>query len=339
MKQYFAGLSRSEINQHLSYLPGYRSKQIYKWIINGADDFEQMTDLPAALRSEISSRFSLFSSIVSSNLGDKFTKKIILTLYDESKIEAVLLNDGKKRFTACISTQVGCPAGCLFCKTGSLGFKRNLESFEIVEQFLHLKRLNGGQIDNIVIMGMGEPLLNSENLKKALEVLNDKDGLCISRRRITVSTCGIIEGIFNIANNLPFSKLALSLTTGDEDLRRRLMPISASNPLDKIKKGLILFQQNGGGRITLEIPLLSGINTRNKDAASIASFAKGLDYVVNLIPWNPVEGLEFEGSPIRECGNKETQDFIQRLETYGLKVTTRRHKGRSILGACGQLGE
>ena len=351
------GLSLSEIEQLVS--PRFRARQIYKWILKGATGFEQMTDIPVSLQNELNTRFCLFSGKIVCIHEDGETRKIVLELKDGSKIESVLLSDSKKRLTACISTQSGCPCGCIFCKTGSLGFSRNLESFEIVEQFLHLINIAGNvsrrdvssrlcenknktndqhEVDNIVVMGMGEPLLNLPNLRKAISVLNDKKGLNFSLRRITVSTCGICGSLFDIANNGPFIRLALSLVTGDEQLRRKLMPITESNTLAKIKEALILFQQNGGSRVTLEVPLLGGVNTSVKDALSISDFAKGLNTVVNIIPWNPVTGLEFEGKPLREPDKKETKDFFSILENQKLKVTMRLRKGKSINGACGQLG-
>jgi 23S rRNA (adenine2503-C2)-methyltransferase len=348
-----AGLGPGELEKVLSPLPRFRSRQIYKWITRGVSDFEQMTDIPNSLRRELKERFCLFSGSVVSCHEDAGTMKMVISLKDGQKIEAVLLNDGKNRLTACLSTQCGCPIGCVFCKTGALGFKRNLESGEIAEQFFLLAAWAAANekaiekkehqkekhiIGNIVIMGMGEPLLNLANLRKAISILNDPSGLNFSKRRITVSTCGICGGLFDIAENGPFVRLALSLTTADEGLRQKLMPVTATNPLQKVKEALILFQRNGGGRITLEIPLLGGINTRDQDAVSIAHFAEGMESVVNIIPWNPVEGLEFEGRTLCEPNKKETADFIKRLESCGLKVTTRIHKGRGVLGACGQLG-
>jgi 23S rRNA (adenine2503-C2)-methyltransferase len=258
-------------------------------------------------------------------------------LEDGAVIETVLLRDGKDRKTACLSSQAGCHAGCVFCKTGAFGFTRNLTAEEIVSQFLHLKRKEN-EISHIVIMGMGEPLLNLQELRQAIDVLNDKSGLNISRRRITVSTCGICDSLFEIANNLPFARLALSLTTADEILRQKLMPVCRNNPLEKVKQALLIFQKNGGGRVTLEIPLLGGINTRDKDIECLAVFAKGFETVVNIIPWNPVKGLMFEGREIREPEKNEITAFILKLEERGLKVTVRNRKGRSVLGACGQLG-
>jgi len=188
-------------------------------------------------------------------------------------------------------------------------------------------------------MGMGEPLLNFEQLKKAINILNDKSAFNFSKRRITLSTCGIAEELYEIAANPSFfPRLALSLTTADENLRHKLMPITKNNPLKKVYDALKLYQKNGGARLTLEIPLLGGINTTKKDADSIIKFAKGLDTIVNLIPWNPVEGLEFEGKQLCEPDKKEIHSFKEMLEKGGLKTTRRLHKGQNISGACGQLG-
>jgi 23S rRNA (adenine2503-C2)-methyltransferase len=338
-----SGLTLTEIEELLPGLPRFRAGQIYKWIAKGVNSFEEMTNIPVSLRGELKERFLLYSSAVDNIYEDGETKKIVFSLEDGSKIESVLLNDGKNRLTACISTQVGCPAGCVFCKTGSLGFKRNLDCAEIIEQFLHLRLASSGKdsghiIDNIVVMGMGEPLLNLPNLRKAILLLNNKKGINFSPRRITISTCGICDGLYDLAQNGPSVRLALSLATADESLRQKLMPITKSNSLEKIKEILLLFQRKGAGRITLEIPLLKTLNTRDTDAKSIAAFAKGLDTIVNIIPWNPVAGLQFEGKPLCEPDKKETEDFIRMLESYGLKVTMRLHKGRSVMGACGQLG-
>jgi 23S rRNA (adenine2503-C2)-methyltransferase len=341
-----AGILPAELENILLPLPRMRASQIYKWITRGVLDFDQMTDLPSALREDLKSRFRLYSSAVDSHHEDKSSEKNVIALKDGLKIESVLLKDGKSRFTACLSTQAGCPAGCVFCKTGSLGFSRSLTAAEIAEQFLFLRMAVTGEedsksghgIDNIVIMGMGEPLLNLEELRKAIAFFTDPSGINFSKRRITISTCGICDGLYDMADNGPYVRLALSLVTADEELRRQLMPIAASNPLGKVKQALTAFQNKSGGRVTLELPLLGGINTRAKDALSAARFAKGMDTVINIIPWNPAEGLEFQGKPLSEPDKKETEDFVKLLEKQGLKVTMRHRKGRGVMGACGQLG-
>jgi len=341
-----AGNSLRKLEKLLS-LERFRAGQIYNWIIRGSCDFDQMTDIPVSMRSVLKANFSIFSGSVISCHDDNSAKKIVVELKDGLKIESVLLKDGKNRLTACLSTQAGCPVGCVFCKTGRLGFSRNLEANEIAEQFLFLRNIAAAEktenkderpVDNIVIMGMGEPLLNMTHLRNAIAFFNDPSGMNFSGRRITVSTCGICEGLFDIASNGPFIRIALSLATADERLRQKMIPAAKSNPLEKIREALILFQSNGGGRITLEIPLLGGVNTRSADAASIAEFAAGIDSVVNIIPWNPAAGLELDGKPLREPEKKEISDFLSKLEKYGLKTTLRLHKGRGIMGACGQLG-
>jgi 23S rRNA (adenine2503-C2)-methyltransferase len=376
-KRCLSGLPLEELICLLSPLPKFRAAQIFKWIAKGISSFDTLDNLPLDLRKELSERYTLRpKASVEEQRGADGTIKLALEFADGARIEAVLLADSSARRTACLSTQAGCPAGCVFCKTGT-SFTRNLDSAEIVEQFLQLRTLatetiilkephaetqrRGGRknpeflcasaplrdkvqtkvyshpVSNIVIMGMGEPLLNLVELRRALSVITCKDGLHFSRQRITVSTCGIAEGIADLAQNGPGVRLALSLTTADESLRRRLMPLTASQPLTKVKKALMAFQAKGGGRITMEAVLLGGINTREKDALSIAQFARGLDAAINLIPWNPVKGLEFEGKALCEPSAAEIKAFTQRLKTRGLNVTQRYRRGRGVAGACGQL--
>jgi 23S rRNA (adenine2503-C2)-methyltransferase len=187
-------------------------------------------------------------------------------------------------------------------------------------------------------MGMGEPLLNLEALRTALEILCDSSGLNLSRRKITISTSGIIPGILDMAENGPQAELAFSLTSAREALRDRLMPGVQGNPLAETKEALRMYQKKQGRRITLELVLLGGINTGEEEAQALAAFAAGLSAVVNLIPWNPVEGLKFEGKNLREPAEKEIETFKALLEQRGLTVTRRYRRGRSISGACGQLG-
>ncbi|GHU67673.1 putative dual-specificity RNA methyltransferase RlmN [Spirochaetia bacterium] len=331
-----AGLPLAEIGGLLPHLPGFRSGQIYQWICRGAKTFEEMQNLPKALRNELEQNHRLYDGGISSSLEDEDgTVKLQITLSDANKIEAVILSDGEGRKTACISTQAGCPAGCVFCKTGSLGFTRNLSGTEMASQFLFLRQ-KAPEISHIVIMGMGEPLLNLEALRKAVAFFCDEKGLNISKRRITLSTSGISKGIQDLADNGPDIRVALSLTTARQDLRKRLMPFS--DPLPALKEALIHYQKNQNRRITLEAVLLGGINTTQSDAAALAGFARGLDAVVNLIPWNPVEGLLFEGKALLSPSSSEVKTFAKALESLGLNVTLRYEKGRGVSGACGQLG-
>jgi 23S rRNA (adenine2503-C2)-methyltransferase len=318
--------------------PAFRATQIFKWIARGASSFDDMTDLPRELREDLAARSALYGSALVRRLEDPDgTAKLQLRLADGALIEAALLRDDRGRHTACLSTQAGCPVRCVFCKTGSLGFFRNLEAHEIVEQFLHLRRGNPS-IANVVIMGMGEPLLNLTELRKAMEIITHREGLGLSKRRITLSTSGVVAGIRDLTDSGPDLRLAVSLTTADQALREELMPIARANPLPALKEALLRHQEKLGRRITLEAVLLGGVNTRDEDIAGIAAFARGLDAVVNLIPWNPVEGLSFRGRPLREPAAAEVGRFSRELARLGLTVTRRYRKGRSVSAACGQLG-
>ncbi|GHV74879.1 putative dual-specificity RNA methyltransferase RlmN [Spirochaetia bacterium] len=339
-----SGLSPERLAAALEPLAPFRARQIFKWIARGARSFNDMTDLSHTLREELSAAHTLYGTTIIGRLEDPDgTVKLKIGLTDGAVIEAVLLRDGEGRQTACISTQAGCPAGCVFCKTGSLGFLRNLAAHEIVEQFLHLRSIGlqsaAPTIANIVIMGMGEPLLNLGELRAALSIITNPEGIGLSKRRITLSTSGIAAGIRELADTGPDLRLAVSLTTADPALREELMPIARSNPLPVLKEALHYYQKKRGRRITLEAVLLRGVNTRNEDAEAIANFSRGLDAAVNLIPWNPVEGMTFRGMALREPTAEEITRFSRELTRRGITVTQRFRKGRSVSGACGQLGE
>jgi 23S rRNA (adenine2503-C2)-methyltransferase len=321
-----------------SPLPSFRINQIFKWICSGISSFGEMTDVPLSLRKILEEHFSPLSGSLAGELTDSDgTVKLRIALEDGANIEAVILKDREGRKTACLSTQAGCPAGCVFCKTGRLGFKRNLEAAEISSQFLSLRRKEP-EISHVVIMGMGEPLLNLEELRKAIAFVTFPEGLNVSKRRITLSTCGVVPGILDLAERGPDVRLAVSLTSARQELRERLMPIARTYPLPLLKESLLGYQRNMKRRITLEAVLLGGINTGAEDARAIADFAEGLETVINLIPWNAVEGVDFEGSPIHPPGQREVSDFASALEKRGLKVTRRRGRGSGVSGACGQLG-
>ena len=333
------GLLPEELSELLSSYPLFRCRQLYQWIISGAPTFDEMSSLPAQMRKELEENFHLYSCSVHSELKDEDgTVKLGINLEDGSVIEAVILSDEDNNKTACLSTQAGCPMGCAFCKTGMLGFKRNLMATEISGQFLLLLQKEP-KISNIVIMGMGEPLLNLDNLRKSLEFFMHSSGLNISRRRITLSTCGIERGIIDLADRGPHIRLAFSLTSARQELRERLMPVSRDNPLPRIKDALLYYQKKTRQRITLEMVLLEGINTSPAEAGAVAEFARGLDVIVNLIPWNPVPLIYPEGSAFKTPSGMETSAFASALKYRGLRVTQRFEKGRGISAACGQLGQ
>ncbi len=332
--QALSGLLPEELARLPGVSPAFRGMQLFKWVSSGITDFSQMQNIPKALRLQLEQTCKIRSSCVSKKLVDPDgTIKLQIALHDEKRVETVLLTDRDGRKTACVSCQVGCAMACAFCQTGRLGFSRNLSPAEIVEQFQFLEE-EVGRLDNIVFMGMGEPLLNLEAIRKAVAVLTHPEGRNLSTRRITLSTCGVISGIYDLADKGPALRLAVSLTTADPSLRERLMPVTAGNPLPQLREAIAYYTQKTGRRCTLEAALLSGQNTGPESARRLIEFARGLNCHINLIPWNPVEGIPFQGPSSNEC-----KDFISQLERSGLNVTLRHRRGRTIGGACGQLGK
>lgn len=331
---YLAGLLPDEICENLNLTQKFRGKQIFQWISKGVSAFEDMTNIDKNTRTLLAERASLYSSSVTAVLKDPDgTIKLQITLNDGCAVETVLLTDKEQRKTACVSCQAGCAMGCKFCQTGQLGLKRNLTSGEIVEEFLFLEK-EAGQLDNIVFMGMGEPLQNLDAIRKAVAILTDKGGRNLSSRRITLSTCGLAKGIYDLADNGPQMRLAVSLTTANEMLREELMPAAKGNPLHELRKAIAYYIEKTGKRVTLEAALLSGQNTSKESAQELIAFAKGLDVYINLIPWNPVPTLPFK-TPDRN----EVNAFLNALEQAGLNVNLRTRRGSKIGGACGQLGK
>jgi len=326
-----ASLTPEELTEALKLAPSFRGKQIFRWLWRGVLDFEKMTNLPLTEREELAGKAGLTTLITETHIDEDSTVKLKIRLADGLFIETVLLVDERGRKTACLSVQVGCGMRCAFCRTGLMGLKRNLKDYEIAEQLLHLLSLYG-RIDNIVLMGMGEPLENLDAVRGAVGIFHHPEGLGMSLRRITISTCGIVSGIEELAGRGPHVRLALSLVTADPSLREKLMPVTRQNPLDRVKDALISYQRKTGRRITLEIVLLAGVNDRPRDAEYLVSFARGLKVVVNLIPWNPASDLDFS-SPSGE----EVARFKRMLEEAGFNVTERYRRGRGINGACGQL--
>lgn len=328
------GLLPEEITEKLGISPAFRGKQIFEWIGKGVESFDQMKNIGAQLIEELNQKAVLRCCSVSKVLKDPDgTIKLQISLRDGMAVETVLLTDREGRKTACVSCQVGCAMNCAFCQTGTLGLARSLTPSEIVEQFLFLEK-HAGPLSNIVFMGMGEPMMNLNAVRKAIQVLTDKRGRNLSSRRITLSTSGVISGIYDLADNGPNIRLAVSLTTADPDLRLKLMPVTKNNPLPELRKAIDYYAKKSGRRVTLEAALLHDTNTGESSAKNMIEFAEGINVNINLIPWNPVETL-----PFSEPSNNECRDFVKKLEAKGLNVTLRTRRGREIGGACGQLGK
>lgn len=310
----------------------FQARIIRDNLIKGVTSFDEMTSLPKALRERLSKErgSALTGRIIRKEEADS-TVKIAVSFPDGAIIECVRLSDGTGRYTACLSSQVGCAMGCAFCKTGTMGLIRNLTAGEIVEEFILLSLL-GERISHIVFMGMGEALHNfTASIDAAME-LHRESGFDISFRKMTISTCGLVPGINKLTElDIPI-RLAVSLVSADDDIRSDIMKVNRSYPLKELKDALLRFQHHQDRRLTLEYCMLSGVNTDRKSAEQLASFVKGLDALVNLIPWNPIPELGF-----RTPSEEEIRQFEKDLKSLGINYTIRRSKGRSISGACGQL--
>jgi 23S rRNA (adenine2503-C2)-methyltransferase len=311
----------------------YRGRQIFEGLQKRGALLGSLTDVPEPLRVRLAGEFADSSSRVIRTLRDPDgTVKLQIELSDGSAVECVMLVDQKDRKTACLSTQAGCGMGCKFCRTGMLGLKRNLETAEIVEQFHHLNGTHG-PIGNIVFMGMGEPLLNVENLRRSIGIFVHPRGLALSLRRMTVSTCGIVPGIMDLADKGPAVGIAVSLVTADEKLRRKLMPVTNRWGLGELKKAMEYHQGKTGKRLTIEVVLIKDHNDKEEHVRKLKEFLRGLDVIVNLIPWNSIPEIDF-APPSEEA----VQMYYRSLEGSGIPSTRRFRRGTKIGGACGQLG-
>jgi 23S rRNA (adenine2503-C2)-methyltransferase len=297
-----------------------------------AAGWDEMSDLPQKLRRELNTDLPLWQTqILRHTKADDGTEKLLLSLARGGQVECVLLRD-KIRRTICISTQVGCGMGCVFCASGLEGVERNLSTGEIVEQMLRLQQLLGAQerLSHVVVMGMGEPLANLDALLPALAEAHRADGLGISTRRITISTVGLPSAIEQLADSEPHYRLALSLHAPNDDLRRQLVPVHQSLAL--LLAAADRYFEVSGRRMTFEYVLLAGINDQAQHARELAQLLGQREAMLNVIPYNPVAGL-----PYRTPSKSRQQTFQRILESFGLRVQFRHLKGNRIDAACGQL--
>lgn len=317
---------------------GYRKRQIAHWLYRrGARDFEAMTDLPRRLRAELAERYRVGEfALVQAFPSADGSVKYLFTLLDGQRTEAVYL-PYEDRKTVCLSSQVGCPAGCTFCATGALGFGRNLSPWEILDQLLAIAHHQGippTAIRNVVLMGMGEPLLNLEAVAAAVRRMTDKAALAMSPRRITLSTVGIPRGIRRLAELGLGVKLALSLHAPDDATRRRIIPTAQAYPVAEILAAVAEYFRQTRRRVTLEYVMLKGINDAPWQARRVAELVHdhGLVAHVNLIPFNPWPNAPVEGTP-----REGIRRFARVLEEAGVPTTVRWSRGVDVGAACGQL--
>jgi len=315
--------------------PAWRAKAIRRWLYGSrASSFADMTDLPKALREALEAEFALWTtSIATHSQAEDGTEKLLLELHDRQRIECVLLRDGERR-TVCISSQVGCAMGCVFCASGIDGVVRNLTTGEILEQLLRLARLLPAteRISHIVVMGMGEPLANLDRLLPALAIAQAADGMGISQRRITISTVGLPAGMDRLVTENPGYHLAVSLHAAADDLRTKLVPVNKSIGLATVMDAADRYWEASGRRLTFEYVLLGGVNDSPLHARDLVRLLGNRAALVNIIPYNAVEGL-----PWREPSQGSRERFLDVLRQAGVNVQVRRRKGARIDAACGQL--
>ncbi len=338
-KENIRNLNIEEIGDFLISLDEkkFRAGQIFEWLWKkGASNFEQMTNISSELREKLNTNFFIDEINISFQVtGKDKTTKVLFQSIDNLNFEGVLI-PGKERVTACISTQVGCPLNCSFCATGKLGFKRNLSSGEIFDQVFQLNKLSdkifGRNLSNIVIMGMGEPLLNYNNTMTAINNICSSRGMGMSPQRITLSTAGISPEIKKMADQDIKINLSISLHTADNEKRSRLMPVNNKYDLNSLKEALKYYYSKTGKRVTYEYLLLGGVNDSIADASVLVEFTKISPCKINLIEYNPHDDDSFS-SPAKE----KTEQFMRFIESKNLVVTLRKSKGQDINAACGQL--
>jgi 23S rRNA (adenine2503-C2)-methyltransferase len=316
--------------------PPYRHQQITSWMYGRlANDFAEMTDLPQAFRERLAGlavvrALDPVQEQVSAQDG---TRKFLFQMADGALVESVLM-PYDSRITLCVSSQVGCPLDCVFCQTGKGVFARNLTSGEILDQICHLKRevAEGTSKVNLVFMGMGEPLLNYDNLVRAIKTLNSPQGLDTGSRRITVSTAGLPRRMRQLAEEDVRCSLALSLNASTDAQREQLMPAVSRHPIKEVLAAAQYFHERTRRRVTIEYVMLRGINTMPEDAERLGRLVRGRPFKVNLIPYNAGHDSDYDTLP-----EEELQDFIRVLLPHAPTVTVRRSRGPDIDAACGQL--
>ncbi len=315
----------------------FRANQIWNNIwVNNINDFNNFTNIPIFLRQKLSENFTNTTiKIDSQYLSKDKTSKFIFSLFDNSSIEGVLI-PSKNRTTACISTQAGCPLKCRFCATGQLGFQRNLDFTEIYDQVIlinnYSKEIFNKKLSNIVIMGMGEPFLNFDEVIKSISYLTNEKYFGMSPKRITLSTSGIIDKIYKFSDLKIGINLAISLHSAAQKIREQIMPIAQNNNINDLIKALEYYYKTNNERVTIEYLLLNNVNDSLKDAKELANFCKHFPVKINIIDYNNIAEANFEKS-----NENKKNSFVEYLEKLNILVNVRKSRGDEISAACGQL--
>lgn len=311
----------------------FRSSQIWDWLTKGVSSYDEMLNVPSSLKEKLKEEYYLCGLEIVKKLESKIdgTKKYLFRLYDGNMVETVVMYY-KHGITVCISSQVGCAMGCKFCASTIGGLVRSLTPGEILEQVIYAQKDIGERISNIVMMGIGEPLANLGNVKKFLEIVNFEKGLNIGYRHISLSTCGIVPGIYELAKlKLPIT-LSISLHATTNESRSSIMPVNNTYKIEELIEACRHYQRECSRRISFEYAIIKGVNDTLKDADNLLKILKGIMCHVNVIPVNNVEENSFE-----KPDPKRIKDFCTHLESHGITATVRRELGSDINASCGQL--
>ena len=329
-------LTLEELTQEIKGLgePAFRAKQLYEWMhVRMAGDYDDMSNIPKALKEKCREHFE-YTSLKQVRMQESAldgTRKFLFGLADGNVIESVWM---EYRFgvSVCISSQVGCRMGCRFCASTLDGLERNLRPSEMLDQIYAMSRILGKKVSRVVVMGSGEPMDNYDNLLRFVQLLTDENGLNMGQRNLTVSTCGIVPRIRQLAEQHLQINLALSLHASNDAKRKQLMPIANEYSLTEVMDACRYYFDQTGRQLTFEYALVGGVNDTEEDAAELIRLLKDLNCIVNLIPVNPIKERNYT-----ETGHSQVVAFKNKLEKSGINVTIRREMGRDIDGACGQL--
>lgn len=313
--------------------PAYRARQIYQWLHTGVKSFDEMTNISKALRQKLVDRYYISSAAIEKKLVSDYddTKKYLFSFRDGEMVESVLMKY-HHGYTSCISTQAGCKMGCTFCATGQSGFSRNLTASEMLAQLQAEQQDNAIRISNVVLMGMGEPLDNYDNVLRFLRLVSSENGMNIGMRHISLSTCGIVPKIYELAELKLQLTLSVSLHAPNDEIRSRTMPVNRKYNIGQLLEACRYYTDVTGRRISFEYAMIDGINDSDQCAAELAKRLRGIISHVNLIPVNAVDGTGYIKSK-----KDRIQSFIKILGQHGVTATVRRTLGSDINASCGQL--
>lgn len=314
-------------------LPKFRATQVYKWLVSGVCSFDEMNNIPKNLREQLNENYFIANCEIELKRVSKIdgTIKYLYKLFDGEYIEAVFMRYHHGN-TLCISSQVGCKMNCSFCATGKQGFTRNLTTSEMLSQIHSAEKDTGEKVSNIVLMGMGEPLDNYDNVILFLELVSSDDNINIGMRHISLSTCGLVDKIYKLADKKLQLTLSISLHASSDDVRSKTMPINKRYNIDELIKACRYYGRTTGRRISFEYAMINGVNDSSKDALDLANRIRGILCHINLIPVNDVTETNYKKSNIKSINN-----FAELLKKQGFTATIRRTLGSDIEASCGQL--